>query len=54
MADKDTHTETIFFKLISQKCFLIGNAMVYIRGLKHAARGPHVVRQMCLCGTRHL
>ncbi len=27
--------------------------MLYARGLKHAARGPHVARQMCLCGPRH-
>ena len=27
--------------------------IIYIRGLKHAARGPHVARLMCLCGPRH-
>ena len=28
-------------------------AWVYVRGLKHAARGPHVARLMGLCGPRY-
>jgi len=26
--------------------------MIYNRGLKHAARGPHMARQMCQSGPR--
>ncbi len=30
----------------------IDRRTLYYRGLKHAARGPHVARQRCLCGPR--